>query len=69
MQWLLLNQLFVNLDCINSKMSVLEEVVSSEVQLVRLLVSGTVSSKTMTSRFLGTLHCPLDLEQKVGCHL
>ncbi len=69
MQWLLLNQHCVNLDSTNSKISVLEEVVSSEVQLVRLLVSGMVSSKTMTSRFPGTIHCPLDLEQKVGCHL
>lgn len=55
MKWHLLNQLFVNLDSKNSEMSVLEEVVSSELQLVQLLASGTVSPKTMTSHFRGTL--------------
>ncbi len=49
MKWHLLNQLYVNLDSENSKISVLEEVVSSDLQLVRVLVSGMVSSKTMNS--------------------
>jgi len=48
MQWHLLNQHYVNLDSKNSKISVLEEVVSSEQQLASVLVSGTVSQKTMT---------------------
>ncbi len=48
MKWHLLNQHYVSLDYKNSGMCVLEEVVSSEVQLVVLLVSGTVSSKTMS---------------------
>ncbi len=48
MQWHLLNQLFVNSDYENSKISVLEEVVSSEQQLVQLLVSGTESRQTMS---------------------
>ncbi len=48
MQWHLLNQLYVNLDSENSKISVLEEVVSSDLELVRLLVSGTVSHRTMS---------------------
>ncbi len=47
MQWQLLNQLYVNLDYRNLGVSVLEEVVSSEAQLVQLLVSGMVSQKTM----------------------
>lgn len=47
MKWHLLNQLFVNSDSQNSKISVLEEVVSSEQLLVQLLASGTVSPKTM----------------------
>ncbi len=54
MKWHLLNQHCVNLDFGNSKISVLEEVISSELQLVRLLVSGTVSLKTMTLLGLGT---------------
>ncbi len=49
MIWLLLNQLYVNLDYQGYKISVLEEVVSSEVQLVQVLVSGRISSKTMNS--------------------
>ncbi len=49
MQWRLLNQHYVNLDFVNSKISVLEEVVSSEVQLVSVLVSGVISSETMNS--------------------
>ncbi len=47
MQWHLLNQHYVNLDIINSEISVLEEVVSSEAQLVSVLVSGRISSETM----------------------
>ncbi len=53
MKWHLLNQLFVNSDYENSKISVLEEVVSSELQLVQVLASGIVSSKTMTYLGLG----------------
>ncbi len=49
MIWLLLNQLFVNLDYQGYKISVLEEVVSSEVQLVQVLVSGRISQETMNS--------------------
>ncbi len=49
MKWHLLNQLCVNLESENSEISVLEEVLSSEVQLVLLLVSGRISSKTMMS--------------------
>ncbi len=48
MQWHLLNQLCVNLDFVNSKISVFEEVVSSELQLVQLLVSGMASHQTMS---------------------
>ncbi len=48
MKWHLLNQHFVNLDIANSGISVLEEVVSSEVQLVSVLVSGRISSETMS---------------------
>ncbi len=54
MKWLLLNQHYVNSDSINSKISVLEEVVSSGAQLVLLLVSGLVSSRTMTLHSHGT---------------
>ncbi len=49
MDWHLLNQHCVNLDSENFEISVLEEVVSSEQQLVQVLVSGVISSKTMTS--------------------
>ncbi len=52
MQWHLLNQYFCHMDCINLNVSVLEEAVSSEQQLVALLVSGTVSSSTMSSESL-----------------
>ncbi len=48
MKWHLLNQLFVNSDLENSKISVLEEVVSSEAQLVSVLVSGRTFSETMS---------------------
>ncbi len=47
MLWHLLNQYYVNSDFKNSVMSVLEEVVSSEQQLVQVLVSGPVSSETL----------------------
>ncbi len=47
--WHLLNQHYVNLDSRKCEISVLEEVLSSELQLVLLLASGTVSLKTMTS--------------------
>jgi len=60
MSWRLLNQHYVNLDYENCQVSVLEEVVSSEVQLVALLVSGTVSRKTMNSPGLGRLCCNLE---------
>ncbi len=49
MKWLLLNQLCVNLVSKSLGISVLEEVLSSEQQLVQVLVSGTVSSRTMNS--------------------
>jgi len=55
MNWLLLNQLCVNSESKNYKMCVLEEVLSSEVQLVLLLVSGTVSQVTMISHGHGLL--------------
>ncbi len=54
MKWHLLNQLYVNSDLENSRISVLEEVVSSELQLVQVLASGMVSLKTMTYLGLGT---------------
>ncbi len=46
MNWLLLNQHYVNLESRNYKIFVLEEVLSSELQLVLLLVSGLVSHQT-----------------------
>jgi len=46
MQWRLLNQFFVNLESKNLEASILEEVLSSELQLVQLLVSGLVSPQT-----------------------
>ncbi len=49
MKWHLLNQHYVNLDSKNLDLSVLEELVSSGLQLVQLLVSGSVSQKTMNS--------------------
>ncbi len=48
MDWHLLNQHFVSSDSESYKISVLEEVVSSELQLVQVLVSGSVSPRTMT---------------------
>ncbi len=49
LRWLLLNQLSVNLELEDCKTSVLEEVVSSEAQLVQVLVSGHISLETMNS--------------------
>ncbi len=49
MQWHLLNQHYVSLGFENFGISVLEEVLSSDLTLVLLLVSGTVSQKTMNS--------------------
>ncbi len=49
MQWHLLSQFFVSTDSINSVMCVFEEVVSSELQLAQVLVSGKVSSETINS--------------------
>ncbi len=49
MLWLLLNQHYVSLGFKNLEISVLEEVVSSEAQLVQVLVSGLVSLETMNS--------------------
>ncbi len=49
MKWHLLNQHYVSLEFPSLEISVLEEVVSSEQQLVQLLVSGTVSRQTMNS--------------------
>ncbi len=49
MKWRLLNQHYVNLDSRSYQMCVLEEVISSELQLVQLLVSGMVSQETMNS--------------------
>ncbi len=48
MQWHLLNQHYVSLEFPNLNVSMLEEVVSSEQQLVQLLVSATVSHRTMS---------------------
>ncbi len=47
-KWHLLNQLYVNLDYQDLEMSVLEEEISSDLQLVSVLVSGTVSQETMS---------------------
>jgi len=49
MKWHLLNQHCVSMDYTNFAISVLEEVVSSEQQLVQVLVSGKVSLGTMIS--------------------
>ncbi len=54
--WHLLNQYYANLECRDCKISVLEELVSSELQLVQLLVSGMVSQKTMNLVSLGHHH-------------
>ncbi len=53
MNWLLLNQLYVNLDSKSLGISVLEEVVSSEALLVQVLASGRISLMTLTSHFHG----------------
>jgi len=55
MKWLLLNQLYASIFPTSSEISVLEEVISSELQLVQVLVSGQVSSRTMSSLFHGLL--------------
>ncbi len=62
MKWHLLNQHFVNLEFKNLGISVLEEVLSSELQLVQLLVSGSVSLETMTSHFHGLQSNSQELE-------
>ncbi len=49
LEWLLLNQHLDSLERTNSRVSVLEELVSSEQQLVQVLVSGKVSSQTSKS--------------------
>ncbi len=49
MDWHLLNQHYVSLDSESYRISVLEEVLSSDLQLVQVLVSGMVSLKTMIS--------------------
>ncbi len=48
MKWHLLNQHFVSMESNDSRISVLEEVVSSDQLLVQVLVSGMVSPRTMT---------------------
>ncbi len=53
MKWHLLNQVCVNTLAESRQMSVLEEVVSSEQQLVQVLVSGQVSSQTLISHSHG----------------
>jgi len=50
MNWLLLNQFYAILGPLNFNVFVLEEVLSSELQLVQVLVSGPISFKTMISR-------------------
>ncbi len=67
MQWLLLNQLFVNLDYQGYEISVLEAVVSSEVQLVQVLVSGRISQETMNS--VGQSQVCFNLIGQKGLHL
>ncbi len=67
MQWLLLNQLFVNLDYQGYEISVLEAVVSSEVQLVQVLVSGRISQETMNS--VGQSQACFNLIGQKGLHL
>jgi len=57
MQWLLLNQHYANMDTKNLGISVLEEVVSSEVQLVQVLVSGRISLETMISHLRSHHNC------------
>jgi len=52
MFWHLLNQCYVSMDYKNSRVSVLEEVLSSDLQLVLVLASGRISTKTMNSVLL-----------------
>ncbi len=47
MKWHLLNQHFVHLESEDYHVSVLEEALSSELQLVQVLASGLVSYQTM----------------------
>ncbi len=50
MKWHLLNQLYVHSEYADCHVSLLEEALSSELQLVQVLVSGIVSSQMMLSR-------------------
>ncbi len=65
--WLLLNQLYVTLDYKDSVLCVLEEVVSSEVQLVQVLASGRISSKTMS--LVLPFEVGFNLIEQKGLHL
>ena len=68
MKWHLLNQHFVSLEPTNSVISVLEELVSSEQQLVLLLVSGMVSPRTMTSALAQAFYnqlVPIELQEVI----
>ncbi len=65
--WLLLNQLYVTLDYKDSVLCVLEEVVSSEVQLVQVLASGRISSKTMS--LVLPFEVGFNLTEQKGLHL
>jgi len=53
MEWHLLNQYCEISEFNNSAVWVLEEVISSELQLAQVLASGVISLKTMTSHFPG----------------
>ena len=61
MKWHLLDQFIVKPESLDTSTNlvVLESLLSSELQLVSLLMSGTVSHKTMTSLGHGTRHCLL----------
>jgi len=61
MKWHLLNQHCVSTDYTNYRISVLEEVVSSEQQLAQVLVSGKVSLGTMMSHGHGRVSNSLEL--------
>ncbi len=65
MKWHLLNQLYVNLGPTNLEACVLEEVVSSDLQLVQLLASVMALVRTMTSQDHGHLcYNQIDLKQE-----
>jgi len=64
MIWLLLKQHFVHTQSESYRMSVLEEVLSSELQLVQVLASGLVSLETMTSHGHGQELCSLEEDIK-----